>query len=1279
MKRTLGVSTAFIFVTLLTLVSVRAQEISGVTGVVLDPSGSAISGVDVALDNNNVGLHLKTTTSDQGVYLFPRVAPGSGYRLTFTKTGFKKFELSDFSVGVATTSTRNATLEVGAITESIEVTASTAETLNTTDASVGSVLDSQALQNLPTIFRENPSNLMGLQAGVTPNAGGGTNRAGAVTGARTDQTNVMLDGIDVNDQAGGFSFTTVGNAPIESLEEFRVTTANPGANDGRSAGGQIELVTKGGTNQFHGAAYEFNRTAATAANDFFNNSAGVARPALTRNQFGAAVGGPVKKDRLFFFFNYEGRRDASQSAESRTVPLDQVRTGGLNYVHKGTDAQGNPCSRTARLNDPVTAQCITPLSAAGVAALDPCSAAGNPCAGTPGFTAPGADPALLSVITSRYPHANDLTGGDGINTGFFRFNAPNRVDHNTYVSRIDFKINSKQSLFGRFNIVRESDTQVVQQFPGDPAAQLFQDQTYAFVIGHTWTINAQNINTVTFGLTRQFNNFPAGPGAFPTFPNEFTFGPYDGAFHTGFNIQSRSVPVPTIKDDYTMTRGKHTWQFGVDIRPIHLNSTLTNDFNFIGIGIGGNLSSLGPNGSSLRPSDFVNSLTERNEWDSTFSFLLGRFANQATNFNYTPGLQPEPPGTGKARDFHYNEFEAYLADSWKARNNLTITYGVRWSYYGVPFEANGFETVPSVGLDNLFSLRVQNGANGIGGPGAAPFLVYDLGGPVNHASGYYQPTLTNFGPRLGIAWNPSFRGGFLNRVFGDRKTTVRLGGSIVYDRIAGTVSFLADQNSFLYQNSAQQLFGQSNPVASLQTDSRFTNLKTPPVAVVPPVVTRPVTPFVDSTGNPFGEAADQFMYAVDPNFKTPYEDIFGFGIQRELPSNTTLEVDYVGRLGRRLFAQSDAAQIVDFKDPASGQGMLNAFNNIATAVRGGADPTTLPEQPFFANQLVLAGRFPSCQAASNFFFGVPLNCSSFLANAFAGNFSNGDISDMLTTMTGARLIRPNVGLLGQAASVAYVSSKSSSNYNGLLVILRKRLSKGLQIDFDYAYSHSIDNTSSVVNTVDTGFVCDLRNLRVCRGNSDFDATHIVSSNWYYDLPFGRNGYIGRNAPGWANSIIGGWALSGVWTWHSGFAFGTTTGSFPVGNFYGDVNGVPAVLTGSTSTLTSKIHNDAGNLQFFANPTNALGAFTNVLGGQIGNRNDLRGPRYWTVDLRLKKEIGMPWSERQKLQFYAEAFNVLNHENFVDPNTNINGSTFGVLSTTRGEGARQMQFALRYAF
>jgi Carboxypeptidase regulatory-like domain len=1228
---------------LLSVLPVCAQDFAAVTGVVTDKGGGPVGAADVSLDNDKVGLHVKTQTNEQGVYQFLRVAPGDGYNLSFSKTGFKKFSLNNVYLGVGITSTLNAVLEVGAVTETIEVKASS-ETLNTTDASVGNVLDSEMLHSLPILIRESPATLLGLEAGVVANSGGGANRNGAVTGSRTDQGNVTIDGIDVNDQAGGFAFATVANAPIDSIQEFRTVTADQDATGGRSGGAQVIVTTTSGTNSFHGSLYEYNRTAATAANDFFNNEAGVPTPALTRNQFGGAIGGPVKKDKLFFFFNYEGRRDASGSAQLRIVPLAAERSGGLAYVNNGTDASGKACTSSARLNNPVTAPCITILSSAQVAALDPQGV--------------GADAALLAVSNSRYPKANDLTAGDGINTGGFRFNAPDRIDHNTYVTRIDYKLSSKQSLFGRFNIVRENDTQVVSQFPGDPPAQTFQDRSYSYVIGHNWTINSKNINSLTFGVTNQYNNFPASPGAFPTFPNEFTDGPFSGAFFSNFNIQGRTVPVPTIRDDYTMIKGKHTMTFGVDVRPIHNKSSLENNFNFLGIGIGGNLSSLGPDGSTLRPNNILTgSPTERAEYDANFAFLLGRFASQSTNFNYNQSLQPEPAGTPANRDFHYNEFESYWQDSWHARNDMTITYGVRWSYYSVPFEANGFETVPNIGPAALFSARVLAGEQGNSSNNAVPFLSYGLGGKANGTPGYFQPTLDNFGPRLGIAWSPSFTNGFLHTMFGDRKTSVRLGGARVFDRVASTVTFIADQVGFLFDNNAATLFGNSaDPSGSLKNDPRFTSLSAPPIAITPPIQTNPTTPFVDATGAPFGEAAGQFIYAVDPNFKTPYEDVYTFGIQRELPRNFSMEVAYVGRFGRRLFTQADAAQVVDFKDPASGQGLIAAFNALAVQARAGVKPANIKPEPFFENQV-----FPGASGA-------------LVGSGFDQFLLFGDLSDFVQGLNSIGLLASNIGLDGQSPTIAYVSSKGSSNYNGLLTTLRKRFSDGLQMDFNYTYSHSIDNQSSVVNTVVGGLICDISNLRVCRGNSDFDAKHVISVDWFYDLPFGRDRFIGRNMPGWANAIVGGWRTSGIWTWRTGFAFGTIADAFPVGFNFDS----PGVLTGSKSALSSNIHNENGALQFFSNPTAALGAFSEPFGDQIGNRNNLRGPHFWDTDVSVLKDIKLPWSEKQKFVFRVDAFNVFNHESFVEPGTDLNSSTFGQLTTSRST-PRQLQVALRFEF
>jgi len=354
------------------VVSASAQSSSSVTGTVKDSNGAVIAGADVKLTDTKTGVELTTKTNDQGVYIFPKVAPGTGYKLTFTAPGFQTLVINDVALGVGNVETHNAEMTIGEVSGTVVVTASNEVTLNTTDASVGNVIGERRLKELPIQIRNSPAALIGLQPGVVGNNVGTTttNRVGSVTGARADQGNITVDGIDTNDVTTGQFAATVGNAPIDAIQEFRTVSANPGASEGRSSGGQIELVTKSGTNEFHGNLREYNRTAATAANTFFNNRAGIPRAQLTRNQFGGSIGGPVIKDALFFFFDYEGRRDAQGVSYLRIVPLNHFRNGGLGFINNSAG-----CSAAARLN--TNPNCITILTPAQVAALDPKGVGGS--------------------------------------------------------------------------------------------------------------------------------------------------------------------------------------------------------------------------------------------------------------------------------------------------------------------------------------------------------------------------------------------------------------------------------------------------------------------------------------------------------------------------------------------------------------------------------------------------------------------------------------------------------------------------------------------------------------------------------------------------------------------------------------------------------------------------------------------------------------------------------------------------------------------------------------
>ncbi|HEV7644068.1 MAG TPA: TonB-dependent receptor [Pyrinomonadaceae bacterium] len=1236
-----------------------AQSFSGVTGVVTDANGAVVPGVAVTLTDTKTQKDTTTKSNDQGVYQFTNIPPGEAYKLTFSLQGFQTLAVTDVILGVSRTETHNVTLSPGEVSVTVEVNSSNDVTLNTTDPSIGNVIGRRQLHELPIQIRNSPAALLGLQPGVIGNnvGTGATNRVGSVTGSRTDQGNITIDGIDANDQATGQAFATVGNAPIDSIQEFRGTTANPTSAQGRSSGGQIELVTNSGTNDFHGSLREYNRTAATAANSFFNNKNGVAQPQLTRNQFGGSLGGPILKNKLFFFFDFEGRRDATGVSYTRIVPLAHLRGGSVGYINNTAG-----CTAASRLN--TTPGCISFVTPAQIATGDPAHVGGN---------AP-----LISFVNSRYPLPNDFTIGDGVNTGGFRFNAPSRREDNTYTTRIDWNMKDNQRIFGRLTIARRNQTDTINsvaaQFPGDPDTALLIQKDYGWAIGHGWTINSNLINQITVGVTHSGLNFDS-PFA-PASPQIYTFGPITAPY-AGIDTQDRFVDTPTIRDDVTWTRGSHTLLFGTQIKPIRSQSGIKNDFNFVTLGLGGNTTTLNaalrPGGANFAGNQLILASTAaRAQWDSAFAFLLGRIGQVDTNFNYDPSSAPLPLASGKHRDYRYNEYEFYFQDNWKVRSDLNVNLGVRWQYYQPPFEANGFQAAQNVDWDALYAIRVANAAAGIASPTSEPLLAYDLIGPKNGKRDLYKADWNNFGPRIGFAWNPSFKEGFLGQLFGDRKTVIRGGGSITYDRVGGGITFIQDQVTYLFDGSSTSRFGTTNPITSLQNDPRFTGLNTLPVSNTAPTISHPFVPFTVG-GIPDIDQAQQQNYTITENFEVPFSYQFSLGFERELPGDMLIDVSYVGRLGRKLFAQADTSQVTNFRDNASGQLFLTAFNTLQREINAGGPITS---QPWFENQIgpfAMANYGHDCAG----FFG-DANCTEFVATFIGDLVGIGDASDTAVALYSNALLNYNVAVNSQFATNSYITNTASSNYHGMLVSLQKRFSKGLQFDLNYTWSHSLDNQSSVTNTVFGGLICDLNDLSVCRGPSDFDIRHLVNANFIYELPFGKGKYFGKNAPGWLDQIIGGWTVSGIYTYRSGLPFSTTTGSFPV-SFLVDSPGV--LVSGATSSaLSGQIHNvpsTGGDIIQMFGP-NALSQFRNPIGGETGNRNVLRSGSYWGTDIAVLKNFKLPW-EGQKIQVRWESYNAFNHNVFGIPAADINDpGTFGQI-TGSASTPREMQFAIRYDF
>jgi len=1291
-----------------------AQDVASLTGVVTDTTGAVVPNVNVKLVDTKTDAAYETTTNTVGAYIFHDLLPGAGYEVTFSKQGFDTVVVPKLNLAVNTVHTQNAELKVGASSETVEVKGeSSTVSLDTTNAQVGNSFDENLIHELPVQVRDNVSSLLAYQPGVVtagsisdPNQ----SRSGAITGARTDQTNITLDGLDVNDFAGGFAFTIVGNAPVDSVEEFNGEVANPLSSEGRGSGGQLTLVTKSGTNKFHGSAYEYYRTRGFEANDFFNDFATpvVPRPPLVRNQFGASLGGPIWKDRVFFFFNYEGRRDASGAQVTQTVPLSSFSGGTINYINDNTNpANGQPCAAAN-----VGPGCVSTLKPSGVAALDPMGI--------------GPDTALTSFLQSRYPAPNSTAVGDGLNTGGFVFNAPANQTLNDYVARMDFNLTSNMKLFVRGSLVRELDDRSVAvggvpsiQFPGDPLTFIDTDHSYAYVIGHTWTISNTKVNQFTYGQTRQELNFPflyapTGTTIYSIFDGVNNGSAYLTSPYLTPSSQGRTIPIPIFRDDFTYTHGKHTFQVGGSFKPIKTTNYLISDFNYLTNGLGGGLDALSP---SQRPANITSDPVALNLYDSAFAFILGIYGSVQSNYNNNRQLTPLPQGTGHHRQYRYYETETYVQDSWKARPDLTLTYGLRYQYYSVPYEVNGLEATPDLDFNQVINARIANGLAGNSGcPGAScglvnPIMTYSLAGKVNHAPGLFHPDWHDFQPRFAFAYNPTADGP-LGKLLGDRKTVIRGGASIIDDHtVLNALNFLQDQNTWILQSSASTSYnelGTATADLSANCATQFANCRLssinslPPGAPAPaPLVTTPFAPYLASSpsatgGNPaygpvFGlETSNPFNYAIDQNLKTPYSEVISFGVQRELPGGFQIDATYVGRFAHRLDAQSDAEQTVDFIDPASGQRLSQAFANLTAQIRNQTPNAvtglyTVTPQPFFENQIVNPGGF-----------GYPTG-TSFVANQIEPYPFRGDVADSLQLLneyyffTGSG-INPGVGLSPQFGTSLYITNKGYSNYNGLLATLHKKTSHGLQFDLNYTWSHSLDNISAPANQSfgsngAGGILCDSIHIAVCYGNSDFDVQNAINGDWLYELPIGRGKAFANSMPRWADEVVGGWALSGLVSWRTGLAFQTVANAYPI-SF---ANNVPAIFNGDGSAISDHIHAEVNSatgvptMQLFRSESAALGAFSGPLGIEAGSRNNLRGPHFSDFDMGLIKHF--PLTEQMHMEFRADAYNVFNHPNFELPGAYgtadiTSPSTFGVISSDYGSqigGFRVLQLALRLDF
>ena len=909
--RILSVFVSIFFIT----AAAFGQATSSLRGTVTDSQGGVIGGAVLELVGEQTGFKRSVVTDESGVYQFAQVPPGT-YVLVAQMMGFAVVTNTGVELLVNTPTRLDIKMAVAAVAETVNVEAEAAA-INAIDATIGNAFNEAQVRQLPLQTR-NVVELLSLQPGVTP--------SGEVVGARRDQNNVTLDGVDVNDNqtaglennngaasTAGYNFNSSNNfrdsgfnaalpVPLDSVQEFRVTVGGQNANQGRSSGGQVTLVTKSGSNAFHGSAYEYNRNTATSANNWFSNRAGIPREQLIRNQFGASLGGHIIRDRIFFFGNFEQRLDSSAQSQLRKVASDTLRQGVI----------------TLKTNDGAT-QTLTPAMLADIDQLHL-----------------GVSPAMLAIF-NKMPVANDPASGidRGLNFAGYRFNAPMKLNNKAYVSKLDFKLdkNGLHTVSVRGTLANGGQDVILAQYPGSaPTSRLLNNSKGGAAV-YTAVLNAGLVNVATFGLTR------IGLERTGSQETAFTFDSID-ALEDYTRGYKRTAPTYNLADDITWTHEKHTLTVGANFRIVRNNRlNFANAFPRHSYSRG-TLSGLGADIVNATESYIAQTtgnsgirLSDSSSASRAFGDVFGVITSGSMTYSYNHDGSALPIGVAPPRRFASNEYELYFGDNWRTTPSLTLTYGLRYSNYGVPYEKNGLQVAPVFPLQDFFAERLGGMQAGIPSNALPHSLMsYDFNGPANGKDSWYKPDNNNFGPRFSFAYNPNRSDGILGKLLG-KGGVIRGGGALMYDRFGSDLVTQFDTAASFGLSDIKNL----GPSVNFTTGPRY--LGALPAIPAAELHTFPFTPpevnFIG--GNYMGIATD---------LHTPYSLVFNMSLARELPGGLTVEASYAGRLSRSLLMQIDAGGwAILFEDPKSGI----TWKQMAQTMRGyhdaGIDPKAVVTNP----------------------------------------------------------------------------------------------------------------------------------------------------------------------------------------------------------------------------------------------------------------------------------------------------------------------------------------------
>ncbi len=1269
-------------------IGIQAQTNGSLSGTVSDPQGAVVAGATVKATNAATGSERVVTTNTQGVFQMSELNPGT-YTVSIENKGFKKSVAPGIIVSVSKDAQLTITLEVGGLDQQVTVT-STQDVINTTSPNVTSTVNTRQVTDLPLGGR-NPVELAGLQAGI---AVVGTDvRGSSISGLRQTAVNLTQDGINAMDNfvktSSLFALTT---PSLNSTSEFSVTTGTVGSDAGRG-GAQVNLVTKGGSNDYHGGAFGQIINNWTDANTWFNGYNGTPKPVLRQHYLGFDIGGPVHflafneggpkhwsgKDKAFFFFSYERFVQNDSRAQNRTVLTQSARDGIFQYARTCPTSPVDPNCNNGVQTVNLLAQPNVPFNTK------------NPLL-----------TAHLALIP--LPNNNSGCGGDGFNTSCYTFNAPQLTSNDKYVFRYDHQI-LKDSRVGSHKIEIVYSKVITKTYPDVTTNGLdapfpggvngFQSsRRLLFTPALVSTFGSNITNTLRYGrqwapVSFDRDSFPNAP--FISLPGVLTN--YDNTFLP----QPRNTIVNQVTDNLTWVKGNHLFKFGTDFQNvlgISRNDAGIVQLNQLGQN-NGNLSNLTNTGTSPNlPGASSATLTTAN---TVYTAVVGLLGSASRTFNVQTPTSGFVPGYTRLRQVKEKDIAFFGQDQWRVASNFTLSYGIRYDYMGVPIEPNGLAIQPG----SIASLYGVSGNGNLFKPTAAPGSQTTGVATLNFVNGntgvpLYKDDWNNFAPFVGFAWSPNFKNGVMKALFGgEGKSSIRAGYSISYlhDGVTTFTNLLGTgtTNPGLIQTASFSALSCVNPADPTCVHSNLIRgqLTGAGVPLDTPAYKIPITDRDNFLLNP-----NNGLWTADPNLRSPYVHQWNVGIEREIMKDTAIEVRYVANYAPNGWRAYNINEVNIFENGFL-QEFKNAQVNLAlqgnTYAPGCAGCLALPIFTALYNQTGL----PTGQTTAG----------QFSNSTFITNLNNNNVGGFANTLAFSTTYRANrenpaLGLPGNlfvanpnAAFVNILKNDSKSNYNALEIEFRRRFSSGLQFQLDYTFSKAlgdaVDNQGN--SQADLASHKTLRDTKLDYRRSGQDQKGRFISNGVYELPFGKGRQFFSDANGFVDRTIGGWSVGAIVTWATGVPFsvvsGRSTFNAATGNNGAQLSGITfaefkknigifrtpgGLLFVNPNLLNITLGTTGTTLGKITSSTLKAGLLTAPAPGTFGNFpiNELRGPAYFNFDLSVTKRI--PITEKVRVEIKSTFINVLNHPNFNYGTFNFDSTSFGRITSAKGT-SRQMNF------